>query len=119
MSYNIDTWKTKEITGLKIPLSVIHKLPYAEVSLAPENKIEVSGPSEGFEIIGTLEKDNLVSVSTIETSGEGSGNTWEYLIQCLAQSTGKLIAVQIWEGGDSITRLTVENGTVIETPIEL
>ena len=118
MSYNIDTWNTKKIEGLKIPISEIHKLPYVEVELFPENKVSISGPSEGFEIEGILEKD-IISVSEITMDGTGSGNTWENLVSCLEKSTGELIATQIWEGGDSITRLTVKNGIVAQENIEI
>jgi hypothetical protein len=118
MSYNIDKWGTKKLEGLKIPISEIHKLPYVEVTLLPENKVNVEGPSEGFMIEGIFGND-MISVSEINTSGEGSGNAWEYLIECLKKSTGKLIATQVWERGDSITRLIVENGMVKEENIEI
>ena len=117
MSYNISTWNTKKLEDLKIPMSEIHKLPYVEVALLPENKVEIEGLSEDV-IEGTFEND-MISVSHIEISGEGSGNTWEYLIECLKKSTGKLIASQVWEGGDSISLLTVDNGIITETQIEI
>lgn len=118
MSYNIDTWRTKKLEGLKIPISEIHKLPYVAINLLPENKIEVAGVSEGFEIEGMLEND-IIAVSQIVMTGEGSGRTWENVISCLKNSTGELIATQVWEGGDSITRLTVKDGIVIEENIEI
>ena len=37
----------------------------------------------------------------------------------LEHSTGRLVAIQVWEGGDSITRLTVQDGVVKEEQIEL
>jgi hypothetical protein len=37
----------------------------------------------------------------------------------LEKSSGTLIATQIWEGGDSISKITVNNGEVIEEPVEL
>lgn len=118
MSYNIDTWHMKELEGLKIPISEIHKLPHVEVTLLPENKVNVEGPSEGFMIEGILEND-MISVSEINTYGVGSGSTWENLKECLKKSIGKLIATQVWESGDSISRLTVDNGIVTENQVEI
>lgn len=118
MSYNINTWKTKKLEDLKIPISEIYRLPYVEVRLLPINKIEIDGSAEGFKIIGTLEND-IISISKITMSDEGSGNTWEYLIECLKKSTGKMIASQVWEGGDRITLLTVDNGIITETQVEI
>jgi hypothetical protein len=37
----------------------------------------------------------------------------------LGQSEGTLVAVQVWEGGDTITRLTVVNGDVKEEKVEI
>jgi len=118
MSYNINTWKTKKIDSLKIPLTEIQKLPDVEIELLPENKVCIIGTSEMFEIEGTLEGDK-VAVSKIEAGGESSGSTWNELLACLRTSTGKLIATQVWERGDSITRLKVKDGIVEEEEIEI
>ncbi len=55
-----------------------------------------------------------------EVQGEASGSYMHYVVnEALKHSTGELEAVLIWEGGDSITRLTVKDGDVNETDIEL
>ena len=36
-----------------------------------------------------------------------------------AGSTGKLVATRIWEGGDTIDQITIEDGVVTEETIEL
>jgi len=118
MSYNIDTWKTKSIDSLEIPLAVIHKMPDVEVKLLNDNKVCITGLSEGFEINGDLNGKNI-AVNDITTWGEGSGHTWDDLLKALKHSKGNLVATQVWEGGDSITRLIVKDGTITEEKVEL
>ena len=118
MSYNIDAWKTKTINNLYIPLEAVRNLRDTEIILKEENYIEVEGLSEMFELIGQLDGKN-VQVLKIYTGGEGSGSTWEDFKQMLTQSKGKLVATQVWEGGDSITKLIVNDGQVKEENIEI
>jgi len=118
MSYNINTWRTKELQNLVIPLKEIQKIKYIDVKLVGESSVEIYGPSEGFSINGILNGDQI-EISKIETSGEGSGSNWKEFCDMLKTSTGKLIATQVWEGGDSITRLIVEDGKVTEESIEI
>lgn len=117
MSNNITSWKTKRIINFSIPLEAVQELPYAEIELLQNNKVSISGISEGFELEGTLHNGEIL-VSKISHYGEGSGHTWDDLLQALEQSKGSLVAVQIWEGGD-ITRLTVKDGLVDEEDIDL
>ncbi len=126
MSYNIDNWKTKKIEGLKIPLSEIEKLPYVNIcfGLGPVAKdgtmpIEITGPSEGFELNGILLDNEIIAVIDIENYGEGSGSTWDDFKEMLSHSEGELEAVMIWESGDSLSRLIVKNGIVTDEPVEL
>jgi len=106
------------MVDFQIPLSVVQELPYAEVELLPENKVSVSGVSEGFELEGVL-NDGNISVSKIHHSSEGSGHTWDDLLEALKHSKGNLIATQVWEGGDSITKLIVKDGVVEQEEIEI
>ena len=117
MSYNISAWRTKDMVDFQVPLSVIQKLPYAEVELLPENKIRVSGVSELFELEGVL-TDGNVSVSKIHHGSEGSGYVWDDFLEALKHSKGILVATQVWEGGDYITKLIVNNGVVTVTKVE-
>ena len=127
MSYNITTWKTKEINNLLIPFEVIEKLPYTDIEIDwadKDNKsegliVKADGLSEGFELVGkTLAKD-MVEVIKLYNSGDSSGSTWDDFIKMLEKSSGKLVALQIWEGGDTITKLTVNDGEVIKELVEL
>lgn len=117
MSYNIDTWRTKELNDLQVPIDAIHKNTDWEIELL-ENGVLVSGWPEGFEIKGILKNDYVI-VSEISFSGEGSGRSWKDILLMLAQSRGTLVASQVWEGGDSISRLTVIDGVVTEEGIDI
>jgi hypothetical protein len=120
MSYNIDTWRTKEAVNLRIPLDALYGCSSEiEVELLPDAGIEVCGPAEGFEIKGVLLLNNDVEVSKIALYGERSGWAWDDFKALLAQSSGKLVASQVWEGGDSITRITVIDGVVTEENVEI
>ena len=118
MSYNITKWKTKEISNLLIPLKVIADLPYTYIEVDGAH-VYAKGLSEGFEIAGNIVDGLVVEVAKIRTSDDGSGSTWQEFLRMLEESRGTLVATQIWEGGDSISKLTVNNGVVMQEEIEL
>ena len=123
MSYNIDTWKLKKLEDLIIPISAFFK--HERKDWHPEIKYDgnfvVFYSIMESEIEGTLtESTDAVIVSKIKISGEGSGTLMDWIIEpALKESSGYLEAVCIWEGGDSITRLKVENGVVVDEKIDL
>ncbi len=121
MSYNIDQWKLKRLENFTIPMSVFFLSPrkdwHPEVEKDGDLTVLFCGCNQ--EIKG-VEKDGLLHVSEIEMSGEGSGNFFHYVLdEALKQSKGTLEAVRVWEGGDSIDRLFVENGKITIIEIEL
>lgn len=118
MSYNITSWKTKEISNLLIPLDAIKDLPYTDVEFDGIN-IKADGLSEGFILEGNLIDENMIEVVKINTMYDGSGSTWELFLRMLEKSSGTLVATQIWEGGDSISKLIVNNGMIMQEEIEL
>ena len=122
MSYNIDRWKTKELTDFQIALTALEpKEDYldAPTTDAKTGELTFTGRSGGFELRGQRSGDFL-SVSHIKNYGEASGTMQEFLNEdVFPHSIGTLIAVCVWEGGDSITRLTVKGGVVTEENIEL
>lgn len=122
MSYNIDTWNTKELANFKIPIEAIHAKGL-DVLLLPsgdsdDQKISISGGAEDMGIEGIL-NNNIISVAVIHCSGEGSGRFWEHFQDILKHSTGKLISTQVWEGEGTIGRLTAIEGEVCESYIEI
>lgn len=126
MSYNIDKWKTKKLENLVIPYSAFFK--HARTDWHPKEPEVVNadtgevrlGCGCGQEILGFL-KDGKFIVTKFETmSGEGSGTFYGWILRpALEESTGRLEAVLVWEGGDSIQRLQVNDGKIAESEIEL
>jgi len=123
MSYNITFWKTKELTDLKIPVASFYKSERADWHPQAEelndNLVRINLFDEESYIIGTV-IDGVITVSEIDIYGEGSGSVVDIIVNPAFQdSTGKLVAVRVWEGGDSIDRITVDNGVVTIEKIEL
>lgn len=122
MSYNVDTWKTKELVDLRIPVASLFK--HERKDWHPKRTNNDNGTvtfsvMEGSEVRGTIEGDTLI-VDSITAYGEGSGTALHYIFQpALEDSTGKLVASRVWAGGDSIDVLIVEDGKIESTPIEI
>jgi len=123
MSYNCDSWKTKAIEDLRIPMASFFK--HSRTDWHPEPLVG----DDGFTVIGvelmestisgTVE-DGILMVKDIDISGEGSGTALGWIFRpAFEDSTGKFSAVTVWEGGDSICRITVEDGVYKEEQIEL
>jgi len=117
MSYNISSWKTKRLEQLVIPLKSLSE--NAELTIKGEETIITVPLSEGRGVVGILADKNLL-VREINLYGEFSGSDYRYvLLPALRESMGFLEAVLIWERSDSITRLTVKDGEVVEENVEL
>ena len=121
MSYNVDSWKTKELSGLRIPIASLYK--HERSDWHPEREELPDGSTVlrvmDSQLVGTVAGD-VLTVTRIQCSGEGSGTALNWIIEpALADSKGTLVAVRVWEGGDSIDRLTVRDGVVESIPVEL
>lgn len=128
MSYNISTFKLKELNNLLIPLKAFYKS--ARRGGNPESRknddgsITLSG-CEGEGITGIMHgsyvmEDIFLKVTAIDIHGEGSGYFMREILEpALKESRGKLTASCVWEGGDSINKLIVEDGKVIWENIEI
>jgi len=121
MSYNCDTFKVKQIENFCIPIQSFFK--HKRTDQHPERINHDDGTvtlSFGeFCLFGKI-KNNIFVCEDIDISGEGSG--WimnEVLEPAFRDSTGKLIASCVWEGGDSINRLIVDDGNVSWENIEI
>lgn len=124
MSYNIDTWKTKKLENLTVPLEAFYRHPREDWHPNPPiiNNIETKEVllecGCGQEIRGAL-KDGMLTVTEFNMSGEGSGTFYNWILEpALKESKGVLEAVLVWEGGDSISRLKVKDGAVESEEIE-
>ena len=120
MSYNIDTWQTKKIKDLKIPLNAFKlsnrkdwhpEIKIMEPLILPEGIPVIMRAGEDFGgIKGFMDSDHkILTVTYIYITGEGSGGFMHYVME----------EALIWEGGDSITRLIVKDGELTEEDIEL
>lgn len=126
MSYNITHWETKQIGGLVIPIRRLTVSRGHGCILSVQRRpgdVLVITPTEGGEIRGgrcKLDKEDALAVGAIRLRGEGSGTYYhEMLLPALKKSKGKLEAVLVWEGGEYINRLLVEDGQVAEEKVEL
>lgn len=125
MSYDIGSWRTKELTDLRIPIAALypegkyHDWLNQPQSNGPSGEVVIYGMSEdGIKIHGVL-ADGVLQVTEIDVCGEASGTTYrEILWAAFEQSTGTLVSVCVWKEGDSIKRLEVRDGQVDETEIE-
>lgn len=122
MSYNIDRWKTKKLNDLKIPLQAFYKHPRTDwhpVGVADETGLLKLRCGCEQEILGVV-KDGILEVASFDMHGEGSGTFYNWILEpALKESTGELEAVLVWEGGDSILRLTVKDGKVASEDVDL
>ena len=111
MSYNVTGFALKKLDSFT--------LPYAAVLEASEGDVNIAGDvltfdefyAECMEIVGTLDGDRLI-VTDLDYHGEGSGTYWDNFEELLKQSTGTLKARIVWEGGDTVEVVTIENGTI-------
>ena len=124
MSYNIDTFKLKKVR-LILPIDIKFN-KYAEwldregaVANLAKGTWSVNDNGEGFEMHGKVTKKGL-EVTKVECWGEGSGGCYhEILLPLFEDYKGDLEAICIWEGGDSISQLSIKNGVVTERDIDL
>lgn len=113
MSYNIDSWEQIECS-LTFPaslldddeLDIIEDVEYGKPGDSTDVTIELG---MGGELKGALTGDT-VTVRELSMTGEGSGSHMEDLIVLLEQTSGTYTAFLVWEGGDSLSLLTVEEG---------
>ncbi len=136
MSYNVTTWKTKELQNLTIPVNAL----FADEDWLPEQSMVDTNPAfytlewgESYikgSIVGEpvtqrngfLPPDStqMLEVDEISVHGDGSGYLlWKVIKPALEKSKGRLVAVRIWEGGDSVDRLVVVDGDVDEETVNL
>lgn len=122
MSYNIDTWEQIECS-LTFPASAlddesnaIEDIIYGKPGLRTDVTIELN--CEDGEIVGVLEGETF-TVEKIHSRSSGSGRMMDDLEDLLRLSQGIYQAVLIYEGGDSIYHLRVENGSVDTVLIDI
>jgi len=127
MSYNISTFKIKVLDGFKFDVNAIKKQAENFWPGLDGDAIEISesnGTSSicffgGPEIIGKLD-GNWLELEKMYFDGEWSGTLWrEVILPSLAGCPGKLEVVLIWEGGDYMERVFVNDGEYTEEEVDL
>lgn len=122
MSYNIDTFILKELRDVSFPVSALYTYHRSQFHPERTNNYDGTvrfGDEEGAALTGTI-KDDVFYMTDIECTGEGSGSFMDYILEpALKQSKGVLRASCVWEGGDSINKLLVEDGEVDWIDIEI
>jgi hypothetical protein len=126
MSYNIDTFRLKKI-DLTLPKDFDMEEFMKEQRCGWEAPIEVASNltdwefnwgSEGLEIKGVITPEGF-KVTEVRCSGEGSGHDMDILEALLVKFKGSLVASRVWEGGDSIDKITVTKGKIKVEEIDL
>lgn len=122
MSYNINTFKVKELKNLHIPLSSFYMHPrtdwHPELINHNDGLIELDGGGDIF-IKGIL-KDGILICHDIVCCDEGSGTFMNLILEpALKDSTGKLVASCVWEGGESINQIISNDGVVTWKDIDI
>jgi hypothetical protein len=128
MSYNISSYKTKACNltiegGLEVMVNLLNtfEIEIRLIKVEPGRvNYNATGCSEGFYMEGWLDNiNNIWHITDLRDYGEGSGGCHDLLTSFLETTRGNLEMVLVWEGGDSITRLIVNNDLVTEEEIEL
>lgn len=124
MSFNIDNWKTKKLVNLTIPLKAFFESARKDwhpdqPKIVNLDTMEVEMRCGCEQSIKGVLKDGFIYVSSLQMHGDGSGCFKSYVLDdALRQSSGELEAVLIWEDS-SIERLSVRDGVLEETAIDL
>lgn len=120
MSYNISDWKTKELSSFQIPISALLECDDMDSPIFDDTTgLQIfMGLSEGFELRGE-ESGGRLLVDHIEYWGLASGRNFDDLKAIFKASKGTLVAILTWEGGDSIERLVVRDGSITQESVEL
>ena len=115
MSCNIDSSKYIEGT-LSIKRSDAERLyrKYDHVYGLPEG-----GPFDHIDIFGD-DPDAILEIKSWDWSGNLSGNAYDTSLPDILQHTvGKASLLFTWEGGDSVTGLSVDNGVVTQKKVKV
>jgi hypothetical protein len=119
---NIDTWKTKKLDNLQIPIEWFYNHKRKDYHARRPSLNE-----DGSFFIDLIDNSNLtgfienetIFVTKINFAGEGSGTLYgAVLFPALEHSKGYLEAVLHWEGGE-IERIIVNDGKIKHENIDL
>lgn len=126
MSYNIDTFKVKSVT-LILPKD-LNMSQFAkennvdhydqEIEIKTDGSWSYNEGGEGLSMNGRVTEKGL-EVDDLYNSGEGSGWDDDLMRMLFEKFKGDLVASRVWEGGDSIDRITIKKGDIKVKEIDL
>ena len=111
MSYNVTGFAIKKLDSFTLPVDTMTDMSEDDVTIKDGVLTFNSFPVEGMNIVGTLDGERL-NISDLSYYGEYSGTYWDDFEELLNQSTGTLRALIVWEGGDTVEIVTIENGVI-------
>lgn len=121
MSYNVTNWRNKELENLVILMGSF----YCEREDWRPNRYNRDDGSAQLKwgeksVIEGIVIDDKMHVREISFSGECSGSALYHCVEdALRHSSGRLRAIRIWEGGDYIDEITVQDGMINTREIDL
>jgi hypothetical protein len=126
MGYNIDNWKTIVLEDLKLDydktLATLKRLNCFDVITHHENDgINIGlGERDGIQghLIDDDNKKTWLVVDTVDISGTASNRDFHVFQNLVRYSSGKYVALLIWEGGDSLSCFYTNGGTCNETSLD-
>ena len=119
MSYNITRWRVHEIVDLKVRAGLLDPSPDMirrgwgnDVTFDDDGCVCTYGDTA--RIVGHLNiRTEIFTITELDIHGEGSGTLWnEVISKALDASSGYLRATAVWEGGDEIQEIEVQDGYV-------
>lgn len=116
MSYNIDSVDTIVLEAF-IKASDI--LLILKEDCCPESNFVDDLSDAAYEAIEEKDYERLIPLESFNWCHTRSGNSYEYLQNTIIPKiVGKIEAIFIWEGGESICGLAVKDGEFVECDVE-
>lgn len=109
MSYNVSDVTIQQSDGFKLSIEALEQLAESKPSVDGDQITFDDFDVEQCVIRGTRDGDYM-TVEEVEYFGIGSGGFFDDFRKLLAHSTGTLVLRVVWEGGDTIEVLTVQDG---------
>lgn len=117
LSYNID--EIKVISGqLFIHDKVAKKLLKKHKNELPEMHFLENSDME-FTKLSEPDANGMMKIDDLLWGGEGSGSTFDTLMDILENTKGEAEILIIWEGGDSIQGFRIKDGEVTEKKVKI
>lgn len=113
MSYNIDTVRVIVNSGATMKVADIFHLHCREEEFP--SRCFIRQMAANYERLLYGSAGTHQPITDFHWHGEGSGTSWDGLKEEVAAAiSGELLAVFVWEGGDSVTLVHIKDGVLTE-----